>query len=179
MGSRSCHHRRRNSNMMMVCLVFALLSLVSSGPELGFLNDAPAAPEHLLAKRSTSCNTELTVTGRGYGEFCHPKTKKCEHEYRACKISTEQRTCLAIDVMAKLIETAACEKFTTNPETQTNCHCGFKTAEKTAELACSISLTYMCDVELCPQNLYDSVCKGHKTKGISAFQTDFDCGPKN
>jgi len=97
-------------------------------------------------------------------------------EYRACSISANLQTCLAVNVLTKVIEKAACDEFTTNRHTRRNCHCGFKLADSTAKVACGVSLNYLCDAEYCPQNVYNPSCQGRQAYDGSNVE-NFDCDP--
>lgn len=87
--------------------------------------------------------------------FCNYKTERCEKSYSGCALRSEQIGCLATQSILHLIDGLACGK-------DKACHEKFTTVENTAKEACDISLTFICDLENCPENRYKQICIKHK-----------------
>ena len=75
-----------------------------------------------------------------------------------CDLTTEQRACMAIQAAILLISQTACTDAS-------DCEKAFTKLNNFAKGACGISLTFLCDPNLCPENKNKSSCKNFGAKG--------------
>ena len=70
---------------------------------------------------------------------------------QGCDLSTEQRACMAIQAGILLISQTACA-------TKSECETAFTKLNNFAKGACGISLSFLCDPNLCPENKGKTSC---------------------
>jgi hypothetical protein len=87
--------------------------------------------------------------------FCHHQTKTCQRRHNGCGLSTEQKTCLIIQGVTGIIENLSCYD-------SSSCHQAFQKVKTSAKSACDLSLEFLCDKDLCPENFYKSSCLKNK-----------------
>jgi len=76
--------------------------------------------------------------------------------HTGCNLSAEQKTCLTIQGVVALVAGTVCTHAS-------QCEENFDRIAKFAKGACDISLEYLCDEDLCPENYDKSTCKTKRT----------------
>merc|ERR1711971_96358 len=77
---------------------------------------------------------------------------------QGCDLTTEQRACMGIQASILLISQTACADAS-------ECAQAFTKLNNFAKGACGISLSFLCDPNLCPENKGKSSCKNFAPGG--------------
>jgi len=135
--------------IMITAVILALNQLSEAIPKPTSVGDS-CTP----GKESYDCE----FIGSYYG-FCHFRTKTCKKNYNGCSMTAEQIGCMSVQALLPTLQGVSCS------DGDKACNDGFQATIKTAETACNIALSVICDDANCPQNHYNRICTNLKRTG--------------